>query len=278
LFWLNLGLTSGSIDDGKKLRDDKLPFLLQSSDFISAINQTRKKLGLTNKQPIYSEPSSSAIQRLMRTPSREELIELGLITYDEKAATESQEIIENAAKELKSASTSEEAAIYEDIIKDMSEGATGYLGYHDPSLRKMVFLRFMIENILKQFSLDESWYLIVENVVINKEYVDNAYSVYTDLDIVIDSIDSNGDVILRIPKGSSRKKYADAWKHIAPLVGKPQRKPKVDTNRERDLGIVRDMDAGMKTVQIARKYFPRQTANSDLYSHIHKIYKRKSVK
>ena len=278
LFRTNLDLMSSEFVDGKIIRDDKLPFLMQSKKFVNSIAQARQDLGLTNDKPIYSEPSSSAIHRLMRAPSREKLIEIGIMTYSERVAKESQEIIDDATKAIGSADGTEEIASLERTIEDMVEGATGYIGYHDPEIRKQVLLRFTIESILKQFSLSDSWYLMVENIILNLEHTDDAYSVAKGSSIVIDNIDSNGDIILRIPTGSTRKKYSEAWQHIAPLLGNPQRKPKVDINRERDLSIVRDMDAGLKTANIARKYFPHITPITDAVSYVHKIYERKSVK
>ncbi len=274
----NLDLFKGGTDNGKKLRDDKLPFLLQSRAFQDCIANAREKLGLKNDEPIYSEPSSSAIQSLMRTPSREELIELGLIPYNTEEASESQKLVEKLQAELRSEKDPEVIELIKKDIEEMSEGATGYLGYHDEESRKRLYTMSVVRQILDRFSLGDSWYAVIENVVLNGSNYDEAYPVSVPDGIVIQEIAQNGDVIVRVSQGSTKQEYVKAWEYVSHFTGTPRKLPKTSSNTPRDLEIIRDMDAGIPTSQVASKYFPDKPQDTDLYSHIHKIYKRKSVK
>lgn len=274
----NLDLLSNGTKNGKKLRDDKLPFLLQSSVFQEYIADAREKLGLKNNEPIYSEPSSSAIQSLMRVPSREELIELELIPHSAEAASQSQKIVEELHAELRSEKDPEMVESIKKDIEEMAEGVTGYFGYHDEDSRKRLYLMSIVRQILDRFLLDESWYVVVENIILNGNDYDEAYSVNTPVGVVIQDVTPHGDVIVRVSRGTTKQEYTKAWKHVSQFTGKPRKMPKTSSNITRDLGIVSDMDAGVPTSQIASKYFPGKVPDTDLYSHIHKIYKRKSIK
>lgn len=275
----NFELLDKTIATGNLLRDEKLPFLLESPSFMERILDARKKLGLKNKQPIYSEPSSSAIKRLMNAPSREQLMELKLIPYDAEVAAKSRELIELMTESLESETDIESVATINRDIEDMREGATGYLGYHEAETRKFPYINYIIKQILSDSSLDESWYVIVENIILNGHHPDKAYSANLPIGVAIEDITPNGDVIIRVAKGCAKQEYVGAWENISRFTGKSARQPKTDSaNKERDLGIIRDMNAGTPVSQVARKYFPHSIFDADLRSYIHKIYKRKSIK
>lgn len=275
---VNFKLLSRTTTAGKNLRDDKLPFLLQSPAFIERIVDARQKLGLNNKKTIYSEDSSSVIKRLMRVPTRDELIELELIPFNTQESTESLQLIQSLRESLKTEKDPEAIASIHRDIEDMAEGASGYLGYHDDESRKYLYKDSIIKQILRGSSLDESWYVIVENIVLNGRYPDEAYTVHVPIGVTIKEIAQNGDIVIRVAKGCTKQEYVRAWGSISRFTGKPRRQPKTNSNnKERDLGIIQDMNAGMPTAQIAAKYFPGDVHDSDLYSRIHKIYKRKSI-
>ncbi|GEM_PF-1144345 len=275
----NLDLMNKTTANGKKLKDDKLPFLLESPAFIERVINARRKLGLKNEKTIYTDTSSSTIQRLMRVPTREELIELELIPYNAEEAVKSRELIESLCKALETEKDTEAIKSINRDIKEMTEGATGYLGYHDDESRKYLYRDNIIKQILRDSSLDEAWYVIVENIVLNGRHPDEAYLVHVPIGVTIEDIAPNGDAIIRVAKGCTKQEYVEAWKSVSQLTGKPARQPKTNSdNKERDLGIIRDMNAGMPTTQIASKYFPGKAKDTDLISRIHKIYNRKSIK
>lgn len=271
-----LGKTTAA---GKRLRDDKLPFILESPTFLERIIDARHKLGLKNKKTIYSENSSAVINRLMRLPTRDELIRLGLVPYDAEQAAQAQELIGLLTESLKTEKDPEAIESIKRDIDDMAEAASGYLVSPDEDYRKYLLKNSVIEQILRDSSLDKSWYVIVENIILNGRHPDNAYVVNVPIGVTIEDVTPNGDVIIRIAKGCTKQEYLEAWKNVSRFTGEPIRQPKTDSkNKRRDLGIVRDMNAGIPTSQIASKYFPDKIQDTDLFSHIHKIYKRKSIK
>lgn len=276
---VNFKLLSKASTTGKQLRDDKLPFILESPAFIERIFDARKKLGLKNEKTIYSEDSSSVISRLMRLPTRDELIELGLVQYNSEEAVKSQELIDLLTESLKTEKDPEAIESTIRDIEDMAEGASGYLVSPDEDYRKNLLKNSIIEQILKESALEKSWYALVENIVLNGRHPDDAYLVHVPIGVSIEETAANGDVVVRIAKGCSKQQYMDAWKYISRLSGKPTRQIKTDSdNKKRDLGIIRDMNAAIPVSQVARKYFPHRAFDADLRSYIHKIYKRKSVK
>ena len=274
----NLDLLSKTTANGKRLKDDRLSFLLESPAFIERVINARRKLGLKNEKTIYSDTSSSTIQRLMRVPTREELIELKLIPYNAEEAVKSRELIELLRESLEAEKDTEVIESINRNIEEMAEGATGYLGYHDDESRKYLFRDNIIKQILKDSSLDEAWYVIVENIVLNGRHPDEAYMVHVPIGVTIEDTAPNGDVIIRIAKGCTKQEYVEAWKSVSRFTGKPRKMPKTSSNTVRDLGIVKDMNAGMTPRQAAAKYFPGRAVTLDLINHIHKIYNRKSVK
>ncbi len=274
----NLDLLSKATTHGKRLKDDRLPFLLESPIFMERVIDARRKLGLKNEKPIYADISSSTIQRLMRVPTREELIELELIPYNAEEAVKSQELIESLRKALETEKDSKAIKSINRDIEEMTEGATGYLGYHDDESRKYLYRDNIIKQIISESSLDESWYVIVENIVLNGRYPDEAYMVHVPIGVTIEDTAPNGDAIIRVAKGCTKQEYMEAWKSISRFTGKPRKMPKTSSNIVRDLGIVKDMNAGMTPRQAAVKYFPGRAVTLDLINHIHKIYDRKSVK
>lgn len=275
----NFVLLSKTTADGKRLKDDRLPFLLESPAFIERVIDARRKLGLKNEKTIYTDTSSSTIQRLMRVPTREELIELELIPYNAEEAVESQELIESLREALETEKDTEAIESIKRSIEEMAEGVTGYLGYHDEESRKYLYRDNIIKQILRESSLGEEWYVIVENIVLNGRHPDETYLVHVPIGVTIEDIAPNGDVIIRVAKGCTKQEYMEAWKSVSRLTGKSARQPKTNSgNKERDLGIIRDMNAGMPTAQIASKYFPGKAKDTDLISRIHKIYSRKSIK
>lgn len=275
----NFKLLAKTTATGKRLRDDKLPFLLESPAFFERIIDARQKLGLKNKRTIYSEDSSSVINRLMRLPTRDELIRLGLVPYNAEQAAQAQKLIGLLTESLKTEKDPEAIESINRDIEDMAEAASGYLVSPDEDYRKYLLKNSVIEQILRDSSLDKSWYVIVENIILNGRHPDEMYTVNVPIGVSIEEIAPNGDVIIRVAKGCTKLEYVGAWGKISRFTGKPTRQPKADSkNKNRDLGIVRDMNAGIPTTQIASKYFPGKTQDTDLFSHIHKIYKRKSIK
>lgn len=275
----NFELLDDKIASGKSLRNDKLSFILESPKFMKRITDARQKLGLKNEKTIYSEPSSSVINRLMRLPTRDELIKLGLVPYNAEQAVKARELIELLTESLKTEKDPEAIESINRDIDDMTDDASGYLVSPDEDFRKYLLKNSVVEKILKESSLDKSWYVIVENIILNGRHPDEAYSVNVPVSVSIADIAPNGDVIIRVAKGSTKQEYVKAWEKVSRFTGKPARQPKTNSdNKERDLGIIRDRNAGMTTTQIASKYFPGQSQDTDLASYIHKIYKRKSIK
>lgn len=275
----NFDLLTRTTASGKRLKDDRLPFLLESPAFIERVIDARRKLGLKNEKTIYSDTSSCTIQRLMRVPTREELIELKLIPYNAEEAVKSRELIKLLRESLEVEKDTEVVESINRDIQEMAEGATGYLGYHDDESRKYLYRDSVIKQILRESSLDEAWYVIVENIVLNGRHPDETYSVLVPIGVTIEDTAPNGDVILRVAKGCTKQEYIEAWKTVSRFTGEPARQAKTNSaNKERDLAIIRDMNAGMPTAKVASKYFPGKIQDTDLISHIHKIYNRKSIK
>lgn len=278
LFDANAELLNVHLDESKKIRDEKLAFLLQSTIFQDYVAQCREELGISHILPDYSEPSSSIINKNMRVPTRDELIELGIIPFNEQEALESKQIIKDLKSALKNETRADVILGIENEIKEMAEGATGYLGYYDEEQRKYSYRDYIVRQILTRFSLDEAMYVVVENILVNRDNIDDVYTYDIPAGVVIDGIASNGDINVVVSKNSTKEDYVNAWKQISRFVDKPKRLPKTSQNVERDLAIIRDKDAGMSLRELASRHFPNKPYNSDLGAEIQQIYRRKSIK
>ena len=117
-----------------------------------------------------------------------------------------------------------------------------------------------VNEVIKEYNLGREWKGFIEGLLLQSSLNDRPWMPLALKLEVVSVVD--GEILIKLRPGLRYEEYHDAWKQIAPILGKGQRLNKPYTNHSEHLKMYEDKMAGMTYKEISEKYYPNNPSEN----------------